>query len=369
MNTILNTTGSVIPVGMVGPLDAGPLLIGSSEAAKPDTPRKMKVTEKKVIANRENGKKGGPKTKAGKAKSSKNATRHGLFSTSLVLKTLGYEESETEYRKLVERIRNDLKPRTFLGNSCVIEIANAIWRLRRLDKFEKAVTEKQLITAWPEEFPSDGMGTPLFVTDKLVEMMAEELELMSKDHKMLMEHVFGKHIIEVPIHEQLDMNVQIRLEQYVIETRKSPYDRAMDSMYPGMAAQMASGSVLEGLDARDMLLFLDKLREKKTNEFCEMNNKHIRNMKAEGQRDLSQQLALVPAPDQLKNIGRYRAELYRIIEKHLEQFRLVEQYPFVNRESGITDAEFSEQPCDKTEPVSKKEVKDGPDGDANPPSG
>ena len=83
------------------------------------------VSEKQLLANRENALKGGVKTAAGKAVSSRNAISHGIFSRDVLLKG---ENSCL----LIE-----LQPVGELETVLVDRIVSSTWRLKRVLRTEK----------------------------------------------------------------------------------------------------------------------------------------------------------------------------------------------------------------------------------------
>jgi hypothetical protein len=93
----------------------------------------MSVTPKKLTANRANAKKStGPRTAAGKRRSSKNAVTHGIFCNDLVL--------PGEDAKLFESFRHavllKLSPQDIVELMIVDRIVIAQWKLRRLNAVE-----------------------------------------------------------------------------------------------------------------------------------------------------------------------------------------------------------------------------------------
>jgi hypothetical protein len=68
------------------------------------------VSEKQLVANRENGKKGGPKTAEGKAIVRLNALKHGLFAKDLVLN----DEDEEVLEEIRQRLLVELEPQSMV---------------------------------------------------------------------------------------------------------------------------------------------------------------------------------------------------------------------------------------------------------------
>src|ERR1017187_8577406 len=87
----------------------------------------------RATINRENSLKStGPKTEAGKQKSSLNALRHGLTGQTVVLPT----EDLTAYEKFTQNFHTDLKPVGALEIQLVQSLADDAWRLNRAKAME-----------------------------------------------------------------------------------------------------------------------------------------------------------------------------------------------------------------------------------------
>jgi hypothetical protein len=96
----------------------------------------MPVSERKLRANRLNAQQStGPKSKAGKDRSSKNASTHLLFSPDLLLPS----EDETLFLSLRNSLLHTLSPQNLLELSIVDELVAAKWKLLRLQSAESAV--------------------------------------------------------------------------------------------------------------------------------------------------------------------------------------------------------------------------------------
>jgi len=76
---------------------------------------------------------GGPRTPEGKARSAKNALRHGLRAARFAL--LPHEDPE-EFRALVAELRERYRPSDPVERELVDAIAVAIWREMRADRLE-----------------------------------------------------------------------------------------------------------------------------------------------------------------------------------------------------------------------------------------
>ncbi|HYZ83357.1 MAG TPA: hypothetical protein VE621_03105, partial [Bryobacteraceae bacterium] len=86
-------------------------------------------TDAQIEASRANGAKSqGPVTAQGKATSSQNATKLGLYSTRVVLAS----ENQADYDELLASYLDDFQPATNVERDLVVQLANARWRINRI---------------------------------------------------------------------------------------------------------------------------------------------------------------------------------------------------------------------------------------------
>src|SRR5688572_12041890 len=92
------------------------------------------ISERKLHANRLNAQKStGPRTAAGKDKSSRNATSHGFFCRHAVQPGECFDDFEDQR----ERFLDDLRPQNFGELRIVDSIVIASWKLLRLQRSEQ----------------------------------------------------------------------------------------------------------------------------------------------------------------------------------------------------------------------------------------
>lgn len=97
----------------------------------------METSQKQMVANRENSKKGGVKTDGGKAVSRYNAMKHGLLSKEVLLD----DENEADLVSLGKKLRSELDPETEFELVLVDRITANVWRLRRVMKIEREMID------------------------------------------------------------------------------------------------------------------------------------------------------------------------------------------------------------------------------------
>jgi hypothetical protein len=93
------------------------------------------ATLKQIEAARRNGRRSnGPVTAEGKARSSQNALKHGMYSKVVVLQN----ESLELYGNLIDEYLAEYDPATRREHDLVLHIANCAWRLNRILTIETA---------------------------------------------------------------------------------------------------------------------------------------------------------------------------------------------------------------------------------------
>lgn len=100
---------------------------------------KKPVSPRKLAANRKNSKRSpGPKTVAGKAKSSQNSYKHGFFAQPAFPNEKSREVDGEAFQMYLDALRTYYSPVGFMENSLVEELAVLYLRQRRLLRFDQA---------------------------------------------------------------------------------------------------------------------------------------------------------------------------------------------------------------------------------------
>lgn len=97
----------------------------------------------------------GPRSLAGKLRSSQNAIRHGLTATQTMLPG----EDITEFQGLRGAMFSSLEPQGALENQLVERAASLIWRMRRVQAFEVALFQ------WAAHYQAQRYDDPLDAGD------------------------------------------------------------------------------------------------------------------------------------------------------------------------------------------------------------
>jgi hypothetical protein len=92
----------------------------------------------------------GPRTEAGKRRSSQNALTHGLTSLSAVLPS----EDPAAYQEHVRQFQDEYRPATPTESQLVRELADTAWRQNRIPRLEAALLQRAERSAPAEENPS-----------------------------------------------------------------------------------------------------------------------------------------------------------------------------------------------------------------------
>lgn len=97
-------------------------------------------SNRKIEANGENGKLGGPKTPEGKVKSALNSIKHGLTGSTLLLTS----ESRPMYNDLLDAFVERFQPADEVELEILMEMVAARWRLRRTWSIETAMIDLEM---------------------------------------------------------------------------------------------------------------------------------------------------------------------------------------------------------------------------------
>src|SRR6185369_13650681 len=98
-------------------------------------------SDKRINASRENGKLGGPKSDAGKARSSANALKHGLYSTRPpVLST----EDQAAFDSFRSQLIGCHQPRGAQESITVDQLVQTIWRVERYEVAQEYFLENEM---------------------------------------------------------------------------------------------------------------------------------------------------------------------------------------------------------------------------------
>ena len=95
----------------------------------------------RAAANRANSQHStGPRTEAGKQRSSQNALRHGLTARTPVLPS----EDQAAYHQHCRKFENEYQPATATETQLVQELADTSWRLNRIPPLEADLFDRAL---------------------------------------------------------------------------------------------------------------------------------------------------------------------------------------------------------------------------------
>ena len=96
---------------------------------------------KQIEANRRNAENStGPRSEAGKQRSSRNAVRHGLTAET-VIEPL---EDAEDYAAFEEAIAASFDPETAVERELILRLASLLWRLRRATSIETALFQVKI---------------------------------------------------------------------------------------------------------------------------------------------------------------------------------------------------------------------------------
>ncbi|MEO6434963.1 MAG: hypothetical protein ABIP55_04280 [Tepidisphaeraceae bacterium] len=107
----------------------------------PDAHAAGRTSQRRIEANRRNSKRStGPRSAAGKRRSSRNALKHGLCAVYAHLPS----ECDASHRLFVQELRDELQPRTVMQRTLFPQIADLIWRLDRMPESQAKIFDEEL---------------------------------------------------------------------------------------------------------------------------------------------------------------------------------------------------------------------------------
>jgi hypothetical protein len=158
------------------------------------------VSTPRAAASRKNGAKSrGPSTTEGKARSAKNALKHGMRAQKYVVLP---DEDGAEYASLEAALLEELAPEGVLQTLLARRVAVAAWRLERADRLEAEVLEFRSYEGANAGLAliRDGNATRAF--DTLMRYrgaaMAEFWRALKTLKALQAEHAAGAQVLEMP---------------------------------------------------------------------------------------------------------------------------------------------------------------------------
>jgi hypothetical protein len=134
-------------------------------------------TERQIQASRENGARShGPTTPEGKLASSRNATRHGMLSGTIVLKC----ESTDRFLELVNTLLEEFQPQTPFEESLIENMAIARWRQMRIHGLEKAGMDYEMRRQSEMSSSTENSATRAAIAFRTLSDDSRSLELISR---------------------------------------------------------------------------------------------------------------------------------------------------------------------------------------------
>lgn len=146
---------------------------------------------KKIEANRRNARLStGPKTDRGKDHSRRNAVKHGILASALLVVKGEGAEDRAEFDELLRALRQDCSPVGALEELLVERIATSWWRQKRALQCEAALVERSFVRIPPSP------------PDPLLEEMRKSFEFQPKKPVPELEAI--KAHMRLPLGDSLD---------------------------------------------------------------------------------------------------------------------------------------------------------------------
>jgi hypothetical protein len=142
-------------------------------------PRKPRISERKIDANRRNAQRStGPKTARGKQTSARNAIKHGLLAREVVITSGDGKEDLHDFERLMEGLWDDYKPVGTVEESLVQTIGACWWRKARTLRAENGEIRERSDTSI-----ADGMSPELDKANLALFLAGMNVDLFPVDNR------------------------------------------------------------------------------------------------------------------------------------------------------------------------------------------
>ncbi|MEM2932472.1 MAG: hypothetical protein QXI61_06495, partial [Nitrososphaerota archaeon] len=119
----------------------------------------------------------GPITPRGKAISSKNAIKHGIFAKEVIISKGDGKENEQEFKYLLNNLIASLNPQNQMEHLLVEKIAVDFWRLRRVLRYETGSIRNHSDTATYDFYnKKNWQGERVNLTQEEIQIEIEKLQ-------------------------------------------------------------------------------------------------------------------------------------------------------------------------------------------------
>ena len=277
----------------------------------------------------------GPKTTAGKDVVRLNAVRHGVLSTTPVIPDL---EREEDWEAHLGGILESLAPEGLLEVKLTRRIAALLWRLERLERFEKdriAASQEVVEDLW---WVLEGK----VVTESEVEREVDRPADMRDELQFLQECLSAlKRLPELaddtPLSAEDACNILWAVSSPIgdIEIERFSFPGIPDDESPedftGWTADLVRRGIaaIAAIDDRDPE---DLLASVTARERADVHLKQMRADRMANELDRMRRERLLPHPEELEKIVRYEAHLNRQLNQTLHELEALQ----ARRQGGVT---------------------------------
>ena len=198
------------------------------------------MSDRKQASNRRNAARStGPKSAEGKSSSSRNALRHGILGSGLLLG----DEDPAEYDALFQSLVQDLRPQGALELIHLERIATAIWRQRRLIRAETAAVAFRQAASDTRKMLTETLGVPDSVRIKdpsLQPLDDNELQKLVSYRKQLQE--LEEKTVRAEISRTEDIKNALTRNKDLLEKEKQAFSESYEGQTTELKKQLENAS-------------------------------------------------------------------------------------------------------------------------------
>lgn len=284
------------------------------------------TTQKQIEANIQNAQLStGPTTISGKTIVSTNATKHGIFTKDLILTSEIGQESEDEYREILNNLVDCLCPCNQIESLLVEKIAVDFWRMRRTIRFETGSIAKGIQKLLDETYSYGKQNNK-----KLEEEIQNKNKQIAWNISYLNCLEKGEVTFEKPMWEQNGFSSDILDDFYMIaKTFKDLTKEIRDSLYytgdlnfDKLQALLKKNGYSEAKAISTKLIEIYANQNRSLEE--EIQKLTQQKIENEAANTLTYMLGMTPATDNADKVLKYERSLQKSIYQNLFMLKKIQ---------------------------------------------
>ena len=294
------------------------------------------TTEKQTEANKNNALLStGAVTEEGKAIVARNAVKHGVFASDLIISSGDGAENEEEYIELLYNLTKSLNPSGQMEHLLVEKIAVDFWRLRRVLRFETGSIRKYLdMVIYDYYNKTDWQGKKENKTNDELDAQIKEqqghlawntayIKALNKGLVVFDKPTWEGEGLESDIEEDLIMVADAIKEKAMSEDEYMRFEEGQLSFEELKAVFKKVGYEDKDI-AEELVRELEKQREGYKKTIYDLEQKKLKNKITE---EVNRMICSLPGGDSAEKVMRYEKSIQKSIFQNLAILKKLQSLP------------------------------------------